>query len=99
MRFHDPADPGAYNIFQKVSYAGVVFVLLPLLILSGLALAPGMWPWLVDLFGGRQSARSIHFVAMALMSLFVVVHLALVILAGPVNEVRSMITGQWRVPE
>ncbi len=99
MRFHDPADPRAYNIFQKLSYAGVVFVLLPLLILTGLALSPGMWPWLADLFGGRQSARSIHFVAMALMSLFVVVHLALVILAGPVNEVRSMITGRWRVPE
>jgi Ni/Fe-hydrogenase b-type cytochrome subunit len=99
LRFHDPESPRAYNIFQKLSYAGVLFLLTPLLILTGLALAPGMWPWLVDLFGGRQSARSIHFIAMACMSGFVVIHLALVILAGVVNETRSMITGWWRVPE
>ena len=99
LRFHDPEDPRAYNIFQKLSYAGVVFVLIPLLILSGLALSPGMWPWLADLFGGRQSARSVHFIAMACMTLFVIVHLTLVILAGPVNEVRSMITGRWCAPE
>ena len=99
LRFHDPDNPRAYNIFQKISYAGVLFVLLPVLILSGLALSPGMWPWLIDLFGGRQSARSIHFIAMALLSGFTVIHLALVFLAGTVNEVRSMITGWWRVPD
>ena len=99
LRFHDPHDPRAYNIFQKLSYAGVIFVLTPLLILTGLALSPGMWPWIADLLGGRQSARSVHFLAMAAMTLVVVVHLTLVILAGPVNEVRSMITGWWRAPE
>jgi Ni/Fe-hydrogenase b-type cytochrome subunit len=99
LRFHDAGDPQAYNIFQKLSYAGVLFVLTPLLILTGLALAPGMWPWLADMFGGRQSARSLHFIAMALMSGFVVVHLTLVILAGVGNEVRSMVTGWWKVPE
>ncbi|MBO9621472.1 MAG: cytochrome b/b6 domain-containing protein [Sphingomonas sp.] len=99
LRFHDPEDPRAYNSFQKASYAGVVFVLLPLLVLSGLALAPGMWPWLADLFGGRQSARSVHFIAMALLTVFVVAHLTLVILAGPANELRSMVTGRWRAPE
>lgn len=99
MRFHDPADPRAYNLFQKLSYAVVLFVLLPLLILTGLALAPAMWPWIADMFGGRQSARSLHFIAMALTSIFVVVHLTLVILAGPINEVRSMITGWWKLPE
>nr|AGU10028.1 Prokaryotic cytochrome b561 [uncultured organism] len=99
LRFHDPHDPRAYNIFQKLSYAGVIFVLIPLLIASGLALSPGMWPWLVDVFGGRQSARSVHFIAMAGMTLFIVVHLTLVILAGPINEVRSMLTGRWRAPE
>ncbi|MCW3835242.1 cytochrome b/b6 domain-containing protein [Sphingomonas canadensis] len=101
LRFHDPADPAAYNLFQKIAYAGVVFVLLPLLILSGLALSPGMdaaWPWLTDIFFGRQSARSVHFIAMALIALFVVVHLALVLLAGPLDTVRSMVTGWWRVP-
>jgi thiosulfate reductase cytochrome b subunit len=102
FRFHDAANPVAFNIFQKLSYAGVIFVLLPLLIFTGLALSPGMnaaWPWLIDIFGGRQSARSIHFIAMAAMCGFIVVHLALVILAGARNEVRSMITGWWRVPE
>jgi thiosulfate reductase cytochrome b subunit len=68
-------------------------------VITGLALAPGMWPWLVDVFGGRQSARSIHFIAMAVMTLFVLVHLTLVILAGPINELRSMVTGWWRAPE
>lgn len=99
LRFHDPERPREYNSFQKLSYAGVLFVLLPLLIASGLALAPGMWPWLADLFGGRQSARSVHFIAMAAMSLFVLVHLMLVILAGPVNELRSMLTGWWETPD
>lgn len=102
FRFHDPAHPGAFNIFQKLSYVGVIFVLLPLVILTGLTLSPAMdaaWPWLVDLFGGRQSARSLHFIAMALISGFVIVHLTLVILAGAWNEVRSMVTGWWDVPE
>lgn len=99
LRFHDPKNPQRYNIFQKISYAAVLFVLLPLLILTGLAMSPGMWPWLVDLFGGRQSARSLHFIAMVAMSGFIVVHLALVFLAGTINEIRSMITGWWQVPE
>lgn len=101
LRFHDPARPAAYNIFQKLSYAGVIFAILPVMIFTGLALSPGMtaaWPWLLDIFGGRQSARSIHFIAAALLTLFIIVHLALVILAGPLNEMRSMITGRWRVP-
>lgn len=102
LRFHDPEAPGEYNVLQKLSYVAVVFVLLPLVILTGLALSPGMdaaWPWLLDLFGGRQSARSLHFLAMTGLALFTVVHLALVILAGAGNELRSMITGWWRVPE
>lgn len=102
LRFHDPANPRAYNIFQKMSYAGVIFVLLPLVIFTGLAMSPGMnaaWPWLLDIFGGRQSARSIHFIVAMLLAAFIVVHLALVILAGPINEVRSMITGKWKVPQ
>lgn len=101
LQFHDPANPRAYNIFQKLAYAGVIFVLLPLVIFTGLTMSPAMnaaWPWLLDLFGGRQSARSIHFIVSMLLAAFIVVHLALVILAGPINEVRSMLTGKWRVP-
>ena len=57
------------------------------------------WPWLLDLFGGRQSARSIHFICTAGFVGFILVHLALVVLAGPVNEIRSMITGWFHVRE
>lgn len=102
LRFHDPADPRAYNIVQKLSYVFVIFVALPGLIFTGLAMSPGMnaaWPWLLDVLGGRQSARSIHFIFAVAIGLFIIVHLALVLLAGVWNEVRSMVTGKWRVPE
>lgn len=91
-----------YNVLQKGSYIGVIFVLLPLVILTGLTMAPGMnaaWPWLVDLFGGRQSARSIHFIAAFTLAAFFLVHMLMVLLAGPLNEIRSMISGRYRLPE
>ena len=89
-----------YNILQKLSYVGVIFVLLPLIILTGLTMSPSMnaaWPWMVDLFGGRASARSIHFIVATLIALFILVHLIMVVLAGPFNEIRSMITGRFRI--
>jgi Ni/Fe-hydrogenase b-type cytochrome subunit len=90
-----------YNILQKLSYVSVIFVLLPLMVLTGLAMSPAVdaaWPWLLLIFQGRQSARSIHFIcAMALVA-FIIVHLVMVVLAGPINEIRSMITGRFRVP-
>ena len=102
-RLHFPTGDAAlrYNILQKLSYVGVIFVLLPLMILTGLTMSPAMdaaWPWLVELFGGRQSARSIHFICAALLLAFIIVHLAMVLLAGPINEIGSMITGRFRVP-
>lgn len=90
-----------FNILQKLSYVSVLFVLLPLMILTGLTMSPAMdadWPWLLDLFGGRQSARSIHFIVAAAILLFILVHLAMVVLVGPINEIRSMITGSYRIP-
>ncbi len=102
LRFHDPERPDAYNILQKLAYVSVIFVALPLLVLTGLTLSPAMnaaWPWLLDIFGERQSARSIHFIACWAVMVFIVVHLLLVLLAGPVNEIRSMITGRWRIPD
>jgi thiosulfate reductase cytochrome b subunit len=90
-----------YNVLQKLSYVGVIFLLIPLLILTGLAMSPQMdaaWPWLLHLFGGRPSARSIHFIAAMLMLAFILVHLVMVVLVGTINEVRSMITGRYRVP-
>lgn len=88
-----------YGPVQKLSYALIFFVLFPLIILTGLTMSPGMdaaWPWLLDIFGGRQTARTIHFIVMALLVLFFIVHLVMVVLAGPLNEMRSMITGWYR---
>ena len=88
-----------YNVLQKLSYCTVLLALLPLMILTGLAMSPGMdaaWPWLVALSGGRQTARTLHFLTMTLLVLFFVVHVLMVLLAGPVNELRSMITGWYR---
>lgn len=91
-----------YNVLQKLAYAFVLFLALPLMILTGLGMSPGTDAWaplVTELFGGRQSARSIHFIlAFALVGFFLV-HIAMVILAGPVNEVRSMITGMYRLPK
>lgn len=102
LRLPKGAAAARYNILQKLAYAGVLLGLIPTMVLTGLAMSPSMnatWPWLLDLFGGRQSARSIHFIAAGLLVLFVIVHLLMVVLAGPVNEVRSMITGRYRLPE
>ena len=102
FRFHDAAHPERMNVLQKLAYCAALFVFLPTMIGTGLALSPG-WnagaPWLLDLFGGRQSARSIHFITCWLLIAFIVVHLVLVLLAGPVREVRSMITGWFRPHE
>ena len=102
LRFPTGAAALRYNVLQKASYVGVIFVALPLIILNGLTMSPGMnaaWPWLVDLFGGRQSARSIHFITAFALVAFFLVHILMVVLAGPLNEIRSMITGRYRVPE
>ena len=101
LRFPRGQAAARYGILQKLSYIGVIFVLLPLMIATGLTMSPGMnaaWPWLLDLFGGRQSARSIHFIAAWALVAFFLVHIAMVLLAGPVNEIRSMITGWFRLP-
>lgn len=92
----------SYNPLQKLSYAAVLIVLLPLMILTGLAMSPGFnaaAPWLPQLFGGRQTARTVHFVVMVLLVAFFLVHIAMVVLAGPFNELRSMITGWVRVDD
>jgi thiosulfate reductase cytochrome b subunit len=89
-----------YNVLQKLAYLGVVFGLLPLMVLTGLTMSPAVTaalPFLFDMFGGRQSARTIHFVVANLLVLFVLVHVIQVILAGPVNEMRSMITGRFAI--
>ena len=72
------------------------------MVATGLTMSPGfdaICPWLLDLFGGRQSARTLHFIFATLITLFIFVHVAEVFLAGPINEIRSMITGRYAAPQ
>jgi thiosulfate reductase cytochrome b subunit len=89
------------HVLQRLAYLGVI-TLISLMVLTGLTMSPGFdafAPWLLDLFGGRQSARSLHFICASGVVAFIVVHLVEVVLAGPINEVRSMITGRYVVPQ
>ena len=102
IRLRHPTGEAAkrYNILQRLAYLGVI-ILISLMVLTGLTMSPGFdafAPWLLDLFGGRQSARSIHFLCASGIVAFVTVHLIEVVLAGPINEVMSMITGRYAVP-
>jgi len=100
LRFPKGEEARHYNALQKGAYLGVVLVLLPLMVLTGMTMSPMLdtaFPFLVDLFGGRQSARSIHFITASLIVLFFAVHILMVLLAGPWNEVRSMITGRFAI--
>ena len=96
LRFHHGAN---YSVLQKLAYASVLFLALPLMILTGLSISPGFnaaAPWLLDLFGGRQTARTIHFLTMVALLGFFAVHMAMILLAGPLNEMRSILTGWYR---
>jgi thiosulfate reductase cytochrome b subunit len=89
----------SYGPLQKLAYFSVFFILFPLIVLTGLTMSPGMdaaWPWLLDIFGGRQTARTIHFVVMLLLVAFFIVHIVMVLAAGPFNELRSMLSGWYR---
>jgi thiosulfate reductase cytochrome b subunit len=90
----------SYNLLQKLAYLAVIFMLFPLIILNGLGMSPGMdalLPGWVDLFGGRQSVRTIHFIVAWSLVAFVAVHLFQVIVTGFWNNLRSMITGKYRI--
>ena len=97
LRFNfDHAGEAKYNFLQRAAYGAVLGVLLPGMVLSGLAISPGFEPaapWLVDVFGGRQSARSIHFLFAWGLFGFAVIHIALVLATGPLRQLRDMITG------
>ncbi len=85
-----------YNFLQKLAYGVVFGVMLPLMVFTGLAISPGFEPaapWLVDILGGRQSARSIHFITAWAIFAFFVVHILLVLLSGPIRQIGDMITG------
>ena len=89
-----------YNVLQQLAYLAIIFVVLPLAILAGMAMSPGLdaaFPWLLDVFGGRQTARTIHFATAAALVVFFVVHVAMVVISGVWNNLRSMITGRYAI--
>ena len=99
LRFPEGEAARRYNLLQKLAYLAVLFIVLPLMVLTGLTMSPGMdarLHFLNEILGGRQSARTIHFLTACALVLFIVVHLAAMVAAGPLNELRSIVTG-WFV--
>ena len=100
LKFPQGEEAKRYNVLQKLAYLFVALVLLPLMLATGLAMSPGMdagYPFLLEIFGGRQSARTIHFITASGIVLFVVVHLVMVLISGVWNNLRSMITGHYEI--
>jgi thiosulfate reductase cytochrome b subunit len=100
LNFPKGEEAKRYNVLQKFAYLAVAIVLLPLMLLTGLGMSPGMdaaFPALLDVLGGRQTARTIHFISATAIVLFVVVHLVMVVLSGLWNNLRSMITGRYAI--
>jgi len=101
LRFKPPgkAEDGSYNVLQRLSYLLVIFVLFPLAIWTGLAMSPAIasaFPFAVTVFGGQQSARTIHFFVTVFLVFFVLVHIVMIYLAGFGSRMRAMITGRAR---
>jgi thiosulfate reductase cytochrome b subunit len=104
LKLHFPKGEAAlsYEVLQRLAYTGVVLGLIPIVVLTGMAMSPGLnaaFPWLDALWGGRQSARSVHFLAAGGIALFVGAHLLMVILSGPFRQVGAMITGRLAITE
>jgi thiosulfate reductase cytochrome b subunit len=99
LRFQPPseAESRSYNVLQRLTYLCVIFALFPLMIWTGLAMSPAIasaFPAAVMVFGGQQSARTIHFFGTLLLVVFLLVHIAMVWRAGFRNRVRAMIAGR-----
>jgi thiosulfate reductase cytochrome b subunit len=98
IRFKRPeaAEAFSYNVLQRASYLIVIFLLFPLVIWTGLALSPSFnsaFPAAVNVLGGRQSARTLHFFVSSILFLFLIVHIVMIVLAGFMARMRAMITG------
>ncbi len=93
-----PAKAGPpYGIVQKISYCLVIFLALPLMVVTGMTMSPAItaaYPILLDVFGGTQSARTIHFFVFAAIVAFVVVHVLMVVISGFTRQMRAMILGR-----
>jgi thiosulfate reductase cytochrome b subunit len=101
FRVAGPSPTNAYNVLQRLAYATIVFIVGPLVLLSGLAFSPMLaarLPAIVTMFGGQQSARTVHFFAAAIVVVFLIVHVLMVALTGFTARMRTMITGGAAMP-
>ena len=102
LKFPHGENARGYNVLQKLTYFAVIFVALPLIVLAGWTMSPGLdavFPWLTSALGGRQTARTIHFVVAWGLLAFLVIHIAMVLLTGVFNNLRSMVTGWFDTGE
>lgn len=100
LRFPKGDEARHYNVLQKLTYLAVIFIVLPVMIFAGMTMSPGLnarFPFLLTLFGGRQTARTIHFILAFGLVAFAFIHVAMVILSGFANNIRSMITGRYAI--
>lgn len=91
-----------YNVLQKAAYLSVIFGLGPLIVLTGMSMSPFLdatFPWLLTLFDGRQSARTLHFLTAFGFVVFFLIHIFMVVLTGPWNNLRSMLTGWYQIKD
>lgn len=101
LRFPHGEEAVRYNILQKLAYIVAILALI-VMVMTGLSMSPGMnarAPWLTDIFGGRQSARTFHFISATIIVLFAIVHIVLVLISGVWNNIRSMITGRYVIKD
>jgi thiosulfate reductase cytochrome b subunit len=99
LRFPKGEEARAYNVIQKLTYVAILLVVLPMMLVTGLSMSPGfnaIGGVLLEIMGGRQSARTLHFLSASLIVGFILVHVALVVWTGLFNNIRAMITG-WYV--
>jgi thiosulfate reductase cytochrome b subunit len=100
LRLAHGEEAAHYNVLQRLAYLVVMYAVIPLTIVTGLALSPAIdatFPWLPYVLGGRQTSRSLHFFSTVVIVLFFVIHIGMIIAAGPINEMRSIITGWYTV--
>jgi len=100
LKRHSGPNARHYNFLQRLAYLSVLVVLLPNQILSGMTMsntAVAIFPWLIELYGGRQSARTLHFIGAMLLLAFLFIHIFQIFVAGFKNEMRSIITGYFVV--
>ena len=102
LRFPKGEEAKRYNVLQKLTYMFVILVLAPLIVATGLTMSPRIdagYPFLLTLFGGRQSARTIHFICAFSFLGFAVIHIVMVLVSGVWNNVRSMVTGRYAIAD